>query len=43
MSGNVIDGKAVAAKIRSELADQVAALKRDYKRVPFQCYDVYIT
>ena len=33
MVGNVIDGKAVAARIRVELSAQVAVLKRDYGRV----------
>jgi hypothetical protein len=33
MSGNVIDGKVVAAKIRSELATQVADLKASFNRV----------
>lgn len=33
MNGNVIDGKAVAAKIREEIAAKVAELKEKYKRV----------
>lgn len=33
MNGNVIDGKAVAAKIREETAARVAELKAKYKRV----------
>eukprot|EP00798_Chlamydomonas_sp_ICE-L_P013536 gene13536-19405_t len=34
MNGNVIDGKAVAAKIREELGVQVAAMKAKYGKVP---------
>lgn len=34
MVGNVIDGKAVAARIRIELAAQVEALKRSHGRAP---------
>lgn len=34
MTGNVIDGKAVAARIRMELSAQVAELKRTHARVP---------
>ncbi|GIL43649.1 hypothetical protein Vafri_1319 [Volvox africanus] len=34
MKGNVIDGKAVAAKIREETAAKVAELKAKYSRVP---------
>ncbi|KXZ48986.1 hypothetical protein GPECTOR_24g276 [Gonium pectorale] len=34
MNGNVIDGKAVAAKIREETAAKVAELKAKYGRVP---------
>ncbi|GLC36060.1 Bifunctional protein FolD 2 [Pleodorina starrii] len=34
MNGNVIDGKAVAAKIREETAAKVAELKAKYNRVP---------
>lgn len=33
MEGNVIDGKAVAASIRSEIAQQVAELKAKYDKV----------
>jgi hypothetical protein len=33
MKGNVIDGKAVAAKIREEVAAKVTELKEKYKRV----------
>ncbi|GAX75184.1 hypothetical protein CEUSTIGMA_g2628.t1 [Chlamydomonas eustigma] len=34
MNGNIIDGKAVAATIRSELTIQVASLKEKYGKVP---------
>jgi hypothetical protein len=33
MNGNVIDGKAVAARIRVEVAQQVADMKAKYNRV----------
>ena len=34
MNGNVIDGKAVAARIRVELATQVEELKRSHGKAP---------
>ena len=34
MNGNVIDGKAVAARIRMEVAANVSELKRVHARVP---------
>lgn len=34
MTGNVIDGKAVAAKIREELAERVANIKAEHGKVP---------
>jgi hypothetical protein len=33
MNGNVIDGKAVAARIRAEVAAEVAEMKATHKRV----------
>ena len=39
MKGNVIDGKAVAAKIREEIAAKVTELKEKYKRVRYAATD----
>jgi uncharacterized protein (DUF2141 family) len=41
MTGNIIDGKAVAATIRSELTIQVASLREKYGKVPARQFSVH--